>query len=119
MATFNFPAKTYQAGQHVVGPFTMPTGVDALQVAFTVASPDISDPSETLEYEMDYSRDGGVTWLFDNGFGGWIGGQLDKHGNPAQPFISVNGLSHLAGFLCRIILTTTKPMTTAIQVVVS
>src|SRR5256885_369015 len=113
MATFNFASQTYAAGQHIVGPFTMPSGIDIIEVAFTVAVPDINDPTETLDYEMDISRDGGNTWSMDNGFGGWHGGVLDKHGQPSQPYIRVNGMSALAGLPTRILITNSKAMTLA------
>jgi hypothetical protein len=119
MATFNFASKTYAAGTHIIGPFTMPSGIDIIEVAFTVAVPDINDPTETLDYEMDCSRDGGNTWTMDNGFAGWKGGALDKHGQPVQPYTRVDGMSALAGLPTRIIITNTKPMTVAIDVTTS
>jgi hypothetical protein len=97
----------------------MPQGINVVEVAFTVSAPDINDPAQTLDYEMDCSHDGGNTWEFDNGFGGWTGGKLDKHGQPAQPYIRVSGVASLAGLPCKVIITNSKPMTVAIAVTTS
>lgn len=124
--TFNFPSQTYPAGQHVVGPFTMPTGVNQMQINFTLDSASLNDPNEQLDWEFDFSKDSGASWHteFSTGpvgqGGGWVAPMLNpKTGLPTQPEIVLSGLDALVGNLCKLVITTSDSVTTAIQVQVS
>src|SRR5574340_445917 len=68
----------------------IPAGLTGL-ITFNVNidAPDISDPSKTLNFEVDESPDGGATWQFNVGFT-WQGNMLDKTGAACSPWCQIN-----------------------------
>src|SRR5574340_952871 len=72
----------------------IPAGLTGL-ITFNVNidAPDISDPSKTLNFEVDESPDGGATWQFNVGFT-WQGNMLDKTGAACSPWCQINMGSH-------------------------
>jgi hypothetical protein len=109
----NLPSRTYQAGTFTSPTYTVQAGVTEVTSAFTMSPADVSDPAKSLHFECDRFDANSQTWLFDHSFD-WVGGGLDKLGNPAQPSMSVDGLTQ--GTQLRAVLTTPTALTTAILV---
>jgi hypothetical protein len=115
MATvFSQATTTIPSGTFTSPNFTMPTGIVSVTIAFTVASPDITDATKSMTYEMDRS-DGVGGWLFDNGFT-WVGNSIgNKTGLPQSPSITVD-VGPLAGQICRMRLILPLSVQTAVLI---
>jgi hypothetical protein len=57
-------------------------------VRFYVVSTDFISPAQGIDMLLEESLDGGTNWKFMASCSS-VGGFLDKHGQPAQPFLNV------------------------------
>jgi len=112
----NLPATTIlPAGSFTSSNFTCPTGIGSVTIALTVQVPDITDITKTLSLALwRETSPGSGTFQFDCGFT-WVGGTLNKQGLPASPFMVV-AVGPLAGTLCQVRATLSKPLLTAVLV---
>ncbi len=93
----------------------IPAGLTGL-ITFSAAinSPDISDPSKTLNFEVDESSDGGATWQFNVGFP-WQGNMLDENGVACSPWCVIN-IAEVSGKKIRARLSVPSPVSMSASV---
>lgn len=93
------PRSRRGGGEYNTQNFTVPSGVDMVNVRLDVDPLEFATPDLSVTATVEISTDGAVTWLHQMTVG-WLGGPVIKPGGGW--YASINGISGFAGALVRV-----------------